>query len=129
VIGGQAFTADDTAIIRDDKVFTADDFAYQDPQTGNVLTILDPLHSSEYSVVADVIAKDGEFYTFDPESFAVQVGTSMVAFTLDYFAYIDPATNAVYTESGEQPLPSAPVVSGQNQARPVVNQQQAQPQQ
>ena len=89
-----------------------------------MLTILDPLHSSEYSVVTEVILRNGTFYTYDPESFAVPVGADMVAFTLDYFAYIDPMTGAVYTESGEQPLPSAPIVSGANQAKPIVSQQQ-----
>lgn len=116
VIQGQAYTADETAIIVDGSdgvtkdVYTEDVFAKLDESTGNVLTIADPLNSSEYSVVAKVLQKDGKYYTFDPTSFAVTIGDSEVAFTLDYFAYIDPATEAVYTESGEQPLPSAPRV-------------------
>ena len=116
VVDGQAYTADETAIIIDGsdgvtkEVYTEDVLAKLDESTGNVLTILDPLNSTDYSVVTKVLQKDGKYYTYDPTSFAVTVGDSEVAFTLDYFAYIDPNTLAVYTESGEQPLPSAPRV-------------------
>jgi hypothetical protein len=54
-------------------VFTEDTFAYLDQTTGNVLTILDPLNEKNYSVVKDVIAKDGKFYTHDSTSYPVNV--------------------------------------------------------
>lgn len=70
VIDGMAFTPDGTAIILDDgRCFTEDSFAYVDQQTGNVLTILDPLHDTNYSVVTDVIYSENKFYTYDETSF------------------------------------------------------------
>ena len=107
VVNGQAFTADETAIIIDGtdgvtkEVYTEDVFATLDQETGNVLTRADPIHSTDVSVVDKVLKKGGKYYTYDPTSFAVAVGDAKVAFTLDYFAYIDPSTQAVYTESGE----------------------------
>ncbi len=93
-------------------MFTEDTFAYLDQTTGNVLTILDPLNEKNYSVVKDVIAKDGKFYTHDSTSYPVNVNGKLVAYTLDYFAYIDPVTKAVYTTDGEDTLPSTPLIAG-----------------
>jgi len=76
------------------------------------LTILDPLNDKNYSVVKDVIAKDGKFYTFDKTSYPIKVNDKLVAYTLDYFAYIDPVSKAVYTVDGEDTLPSTPLVAG-----------------
>ncbi len=123
VIKGQAFTPDGSAIVLEDgRCFTEDSFAYLDQQTGNVLTILDPLHDTNYSVVTDVIYSDGKFYTYDPTSFAYKVDGKVYAFTLDYFAYIDPNTGAVYTSDGEDFLSSSPVVAGAalDQSKPLV---------
>ena len=125
MINGQAFTPDGTAIILDDgRCFTQDTFAKLDQNTGNVLTILDPLHDTNYSVVTDVIYKEPHFFTYDPTSFPAQVGEKTFCYTLDYFAYIDPNTGAVYTTDGEDVLPSSPVVAGaaMNQAKPIVQQ-------
>ena len=75
VIQGLAYTPDSTAIILDDgRVFTEDTFAVQDQATGNILTILDPLENTNYSVVTEVIEKDGKFFTYDPTSFAGTLG-------------------------------------------------------
>lgn len=113
VKNGKAYTPDGTAIILDDgRVFTQDAFAYKDLTTGNVLTILDPLNEKNYSVVSDVIVKGGKFYTRDKYSYPVNVNGKLVAYTLDYFAYIDPVTNAVYTTDGEDTLPSSPLIAG-----------------
>jgi hypothetical protein len=91
IVNGQVYAPDGTAIILDDgRVYTQDNFAYLDQTTGNVLTILDPLHETNYSVVTDVITKNGKFYTVDKESYPVKVGDNYVAYTLDYFAYVDP---------------------------------------
>lgn len=123
VIDGIAFTPDGTAIILDDgRCFTEDSFAYLDQQTGNVLTILDPLHDTNYSVVTDVIYSENKFYTYDDTSFPAYVGDKKFCYTLDYFAYIDPNSGAVYTTDGEDVLPSSPVVAGaaMNQAQPIV---------
>ena len=122
-MNGQAFTVDGTALILDDgRVFTEDKFAYLDKTTGNVLTILNPLFETTYSVVKDVIYKDDKFYTYDPSSYPVKVGDKYVAYTLDYFAYIDPKTNAVYTSDGEDTLPSTPIIAGAalNAAKPLL---------
>jgi hypothetical protein len=93
-------------------VFTQDTFAYKDQTTGNVLTILDPLHDKNYSVATEVITKDGKYYTRDKDSYPVNVNGKLVAYTLDYFAYIDPVTKAVYTTDGEDTLPSTPLIAG-----------------
>ena len=87
-----------------------------------MLTILDPLNSTNYSVVTDVIAKDGNYYTLDTTSFPIQVGDHYVAYTLDYFAYVDPNTGAVYTTDGEDTVSSTPVIAAAavNQAKPLV---------
>jgi hypothetical protein len=72
--------------------------------------------------VSDVIAKDGKFYTYDKTSYPVNVNGKLVAYTLDYFAYIDPVSKAVYTTDGEDTLPSSPLVAGSamTQAKPIV---------
>ena len=109
-------------ILDDGRVFTQDNFAYLDQTTGNVLTILDPLHETNFSVVTDVITKDGKIYTLDKTSYPVKVGDHYVAYTLDYFAYVDPNTQAVYTTDGEDTVPSSPVIAAAaiNQAKPLV---------
>jgi hypothetical protein len=63
-------------------------------------------------VATEVITKDGKYYTRDKDSYPVNVNGKLVAYTLDYFAYIDPVTKAVYTTDGEDTLPSTPIVAG-----------------
>ena len=91
-----------------------------DPNTGNVLTIVNPLVEKTYSVVKDAAQKDGKFYTYDSTCFGKIIGGKIVAFTEDFGAYIDPVTHAVYTTDGEDTLPSTPKIPGQN-AKPVVS--------
>ena len=80
------------------------------------------MFETSYTVVKDVIYKDQKFYTYDATAFPVKVGDKYVAYTLDYFAYIDPKTNAVYTSDGEDTLPSSPVIAGAalNAAKPLI---------
>ena len=72
--------------------------------------------------MTELIEKDGTYYTLDTTSYPIQIGDHYVAYTLDYFAYVD-ANGNVYTIDGEDTVSSSPVIAAAavNQAQPLVN--------